>query len=93
MGRLTNLLAGIGLGAAGMYFFDPRLGRTRRARLRDQWTHLSTQIPEQARGRMRDLQNRTQGAMHEMQKQWNQQGGGAGQMSSSQEESQAQHLQ
>lgn len=67
MNRLIRLLAGLGIGAAGMYFFDPQQGKRRRALLRDQWIHYKTQLPKQVDRKMRHLQNQAQGAMHELQ--------------------------
>lgn len=64
---LLRLLAGLGIGAAGMYFFDPQQGKRRRALARDQWTHLKTQVPKEVDRKMRHLQNQAQGALHELQ--------------------------
>jgi hypothetical protein len=41
MGQFRRLLTAIGLGVGAMYFFDPQLGKARRAKLRDQ---LNTQL-------------------------------------------------
>lgn len=67
MTRLTKMLMGLAVGAAGMYFFDPRQGKRRRALVRDQWTHLKTQVPKQMEKKVRHLQNQAQGMMHEFQ--------------------------
>lgn len=67
MNRLIRLLAGLGIGAAGMYFLDPQQGKRRRALLRDQWIHYRTQLPKQMDRKVRHLQNQAQGALHELQ--------------------------
>ncbi|HJU81443.1 MAG TPA: hypothetical protein VJ796_06805 [Acidimicrobiia bacterium] len=36
MGKRMKFVQGIALGAAAQYYYDPRAGRTRRAKLRDQ---------------------------------------------------------
>ena len=56
----SRLLMGT-LGAAGMYFFDPRLGRRRRALLRDRLVHLQRQTMSGIELGARDLGHRLQG--------------------------------
>ena len=36
MGKRIKFVQGMALGAAAQYYYDPRAGRTRRAKLRDQ---------------------------------------------------------
>ncbi|MGH8924564.1 MAG: hypothetical protein ACRDWA_08035, partial [Acidimicrobiia bacterium] len=36
MGKKLKFMQGIALGVAAQYYYDPRAGRSRRARLRDQ---------------------------------------------------------
>jgi hypothetical protein len=67
MNRLTKMLTGLALGAAGMYFLDPQQGKRRRASMRDQWMHLKSQTPKQMEKKMRHLQNQAKGLMHEFQ--------------------------
>lgn len=38
MGKRIKFVQGMALGAAAQYYYDPRAGRARRARLRDQAT-------------------------------------------------------
>lgn len=59
------LLAAAALGAAVMYLLDPRMGRRRRAMMRDQFTHASREASSAAQGAATDLQNRAEGAMAE----------------------------
>jgi len=59
-----TLLAGFGAGIALMYFLDPERGRSRRNLLRDKVTAWARQTTDTARGTMRDLSNRAQGAAH-----------------------------
>jgi hypothetical protein len=61
MDRALSLLAGAGLGAGLMYVFDPRMGRRRRARARDQAVHLAREAREAAEVVGRDFRNRAQG--------------------------------
>jgi len=56
----SRLLMGT-LGAAGMYFLDPRLGRRRRAVLRDKLIHLQKQATAGIELGTRDLAHRVQG--------------------------------
>ena len=67
MGRLNCLINGVLLGAGTMYFFDPQLGRRRRALLEDQLRRFSRQASEGLDAAIRDLNNRAQGTAVEMQ--------------------------
>ena len=55
------LLGGLGLGAGLMYFFDPQMGRRRRALVRDQAVRLGNDAADALRDRTRDLGNRAYG--------------------------------
>jgi hypothetical protein len=59
------LLGGIGIGAGLMYLLDPRLGRTRRAYLRDQAVGLWHDAQEEADKLRRDAANRARGVAAE----------------------------
>jgi uncharacterized membrane protein len=59
--RSVNLFAAAGLGAALMYFLDPREGRRRVALVRDRWTRMARKGRDTADAGWRDLSNRTQG--------------------------------
>ncbi len=60
-----TFLAGMGLGAALMYIFDPERGRSRRAYLSDKVTSAANETREAVTGTARDLSNRAQGALAE----------------------------
>jgi hypothetical protein len=49
-----------------MYFFDPQLGRRRRALVRDQFDHFAHQLPEDFDAAWRDLTNRAYGSVAEI---------------------------
>jgi osmotically-inducible protein OsmY len=69
--RPTNamtLLAGIGIGAALMYFLDPVGGGRRRALVRDQATGAVNTAERELKGRSTDLRNRARGAAAELRK-------------------------
>jgi hypothetical protein len=55
------MLAGIGLGAALMYVFDPRMGRRRRATARDKMIRMAHQAQDAADVVARDMKNRVSG--------------------------------
>jgi hypothetical protein len=55
------MLAGAGVGAGLMYFFDPQGGRRRRALARDKMVHLAHQAEDAAGVVARDMKNRAQG--------------------------------
>lgn len=60
-----TLLAGIGIGAALMYIFDPEQGRRRRALLRDQIVSCMNETSDVLGKTSRDLRNRAQGVIAE----------------------------
>jgi uncharacterized membrane protein len=66
MGKTTSLLTGAILGAGAMYFFDPRMGNRRRALFQDQIRRLSRQTACGLDAGLRDLNNRTQGTLHNL---------------------------
>ncbi len=57
-------IAGLALGAAGMYLFDPEQGRRRRALVRDQAASRTRRLRRSAQGTWHDLRNRARGARH-----------------------------
>jgi hypothetical protein len=61
-------LAGVAAGAAGMYLFDPQQGRRRRAVLRDQVRSRARRLGDAASVAARDLRNRAQGTVIEVQR-------------------------
>jgi len=65
MSRLDSLLTGAILGAGAMYFFDPLLGRRRRALVEDQCRRLSREATEGLDASWRDLANRARGTVAE----------------------------
>jgi hypothetical protein len=60
------LIKGIGLGAGLMYFFDPDLGRRRRALVADQFTHAGHSLGGFLGASTRDLGNRARGLTVEL---------------------------
>jgi Gas vesicle protein len=66
MRGIFAILAGLGVGAAVMYLFDPDRGNRRRALIRDKAVRLNRQTREAIGGTMKDLSNRAKGTMHEM---------------------------
>ena len=56
-------LCGLSLGAAFMYFLDPRSGRRRRARARDTGVHATNACEDAAERLARDVANRTRGTI------------------------------
>ena len=68
-------LAGLAVGAAGMYFLDPQQGRRRRAVLRDKFASRTRGLGQAAGVAMRDLRHRTRGTAIEMQR-WSSMGEG-----------------
>jgi hypothetical protein len=60
------LIKGMGLGAGLMYFFDPELGRRRRALAADQFTHACCSLEDFFGKATRDLGNRAQGLTAEL---------------------------
>jgi uncharacterized membrane protein len=65
MNRTCNFLSGAclgsGLGAGLMFFFDPHLGRRRRAMVRDQFVGLASHADDAVGKAARDLVHQTQG--------------------------------
>lgn len=63
-GKQTGVafLAGMGLGAAVMYFLDPDQGHGRRVLARDKVDHYARETGRLAREQARDLRNRARGA-------------------------------
>ncbi|HEY7598751.1 MAG TPA: hypothetical protein VH741_02400, partial [Candidatus Limnocylindrales bacterium] len=60
------LIGGIGAGVAAMFLLDPRDGARRRALVRDKLGRWSRVAAREARGRSKDIANRTQGLIHEV---------------------------
>jgi len=60
-----SLLAGAGLGATLMYFFDSLGGGRRRALLRDKSIKAKRKTRETVEGRARDVRNRAKGVVSE----------------------------
>jgi hypothetical protein len=58
---MKNFLRNLGAGALAMYFFDPRLGRRRRALLRDKTVSCLNSSEEFVRTAFRDMGNRVKG--------------------------------
>ena len=65
MRGIFAILAGLGVGAAVMYLFDPEGGNRRRALIRDKAVRLNRQTREAIGGTMKDLSNRAKGTMHD----------------------------
>jgi uncharacterized membrane protein len=61
-----TLMGGTGLGAGLMYYFDPQLGRRRRAQVRDQMVHVLNQVDDALDVVSRDLTHRVQGLRAEV---------------------------
>ena len=64
--KLFLLLTGVGIGAGLMYLLDPDRGRRRRALIRDKIEHATNEAEELAGKTSRDLRNRAQGVMAEI---------------------------
>jgi hypothetical protein len=65
MKRMLSWLCGVAGGAAGMYFFDPRLGGHRRSLTRDRMTRASHQFADFLNAAGRDVAHRWQGLLAE----------------------------
>jgi hypothetical protein len=65
---LLPFLAGVGTGAALMYFMDPERGRRRRALLRDQAVGLTNDARQAINSTSQDLSNRAYGLYAETRK-------------------------
>ena len=59
--RISTLFSGIGVGASLMYFFDPDLGRRRRALCLDQCHSTLRKLNDATEATCKDLANRTYG--------------------------------
>ena len=66
MKGILAALAGLGIGAAVMYLFDPQGGNRRRARIRDKTVRLNRQTREALAAKAQDISNRTKGVVHEL---------------------------
>ena len=65
LNRIKQSLAMVGIGAAVTYFFDPDIGKCRRSKLRDQWTHGWRIACRAADVTLRDMENRIYGCLCE----------------------------
>lgn len=65
-----TLLAGVGLGAAGMYILDPQQGARRRALARDRAAHAGRQTGRWSLRKSRNLLNRAGGQFAELRSRW-----------------------
>jgi uncharacterized membrane protein len=66
MNKGLAIIVGAGVGAGLMYFYDPQMGRRRRALTRDQLISLKHQIDDAVDVTTRDLTNRAVGLWAEM---------------------------
>jgi len=62
---LCGLATGLALGVLGMFIFDPKEGRRRRAIARDKIVRYGNEAADYATGTARDLRNRAQGVAAE----------------------------
>jgi hypothetical protein len=62
MNKGFAMVIGAGMGASLMYFFDPGMGRRRRALVRDQGVHLARRLDDAVDVTSRDLTNRAAGS-------------------------------
>lgn len=67
MAGLFKIVKGIGLGVAAAYLLDPKLGRSRRAQLRDGVLDLVSNVERQAKSGWQDLANRGKSLVDEAQ--------------------------
>jgi osmotically-inducible protein OsmY len=65
MDKNLNLIGGIGIGIALMYYFDPDRGARRRKLLADQIRSMASQSDDAIGKTSRDLRNRTRGLVAE----------------------------
>jgi hypothetical protein len=65
MQRAKSLGIGLLLGSALMYILDPKMGRRRRALMRDKLNHYKHATQAKILKKTRDLRNRLQGAIAE----------------------------
>jgi uncharacterized membrane protein len=66
MGTSNAFLKGALVGAGTLYFFDPRMGNRRRALVADQFRRLTRKAECAVDAGVRDLRNRTQGFVHDV---------------------------
>jgi osmotically-inducible protein OsmY len=67
MNRGLAFVTGLGIGTGLMFLFDPNQGRRRRALLRDKCIWAARKTGETFEGTARDLRNRAQGVIYEVQ--------------------------
>lgn len=58
---LCGLATGLALGTLGMFIFDPKEGRRRRALVRDKMVRYGNEATDYATGTAKDLRNRASG--------------------------------
>ncbi len=58
-------IGALGVGAGLMYLMDPRMGRRRRALIRDKVVHLGHEAEGFVTGQTKNLKNHAKGWMHE----------------------------
>jgi hypothetical protein len=63
--RITTIVVGAGLGAAGMYLLDPERGTARRVTLRDRTQHIGRNTWRWVRGVTAGVRNRARGLVIE----------------------------
>jgi uncharacterized membrane protein len=78
MNKAFVMIAGTGVGAGLMYFFDPDKGRRRRALLHDKWLHTINKTADAVQVTARDIRNRSYRILAES-RHWFSQDGGGGQ--------------
>lgn len=65
MRRVSRMGISAGVGALVMYFFDPRMGKSRRARIRDRGVAAWNTTACTLRGKSQDIRNRVFGTLVE----------------------------
>jgi hypothetical protein len=66
MGKRIKFVQGMALGAAAQYYYDPRAGRSRRARLRDQATSQVRKLGRLVGRKARFQLGRAKGLRHRL---------------------------
>lgn len=66
MSKALPFIAGAGLGAAGMYFFDPRMGATRRAYVQEKLGHYAREAGDHLGGLVQEAAGRAFGTVMEL---------------------------
>jgi hypothetical protein len=66
MSKALSFIAGAGLGAAGMYFFDPRLGARRRANVEEKLFHYGRETGDTLGGLAQEAAARAFGTVMEL---------------------------